>query len=84
MSSLPKSWGCYVYGPANHYFIGFSPNCSLLLALLLLHELLELIKDLKLSELEGTLVQLPQFTSEKHCGYEKLWLFEGLPARIPV
>lgn len=29
--SLPKSWGHQIYGPANHCFIGSSPNCSHLL-----------------------------------------------------
>lgn len=26
-----RAWGCYIYGPASHCFIGFSPNCSHLL-----------------------------------------------------
>lgn len=41
--SLPKSWGRYIYGPANHCFIGFSLNCSHLLALLFPPSLCEIL-----------------------------------------
>ena len=47
LASVPKSWGHYVYGPANHCFIGSSPKCSHLLALFFSPWNLELSEILK-------------------------------------
>lgn len=72
LAFLAKEVGnTYTHTYIHTFFIRFSPNWTHFLAFFYPQNL-ELIKDLKLSKLEGTLVQLPQFTSKTARGLEKL------------